>query len=63
MRPEPRQQPEMPSTDLKVDYGSPQPESSNPMPVDRRASYRERIRGVVEAQAAGAEKAAKLFIR
>jgi hypothetical protein len=55
--------PKMPPGDLKVDYGSQQPGSSNPMPAEQREAYQSRIRNVVEAQAAGAQKAAKLFIR
>jgi hypothetical protein len=33
------------------------------MPDERRRSYESRIRDSVDAQAAGAEKASKLFIR
>lgn len=60
---QPDNSPKMPRNDLTVDYGSPQPGSSNPMPPERREDYQSRIRKVVEAQAAGAQKAAKLFIR
>jgi hypothetical protein len=55
--------PRMPATGLSVDYGAPCAGSSNPMPDHRRQQFQLRIRQVVEAQAAGAEKAAKIFIR
>jgi hypothetical protein len=53
----------LPNADLEVDFGSPAPGSSEPMPDDRRAAYESRIRNSLDAQAAGAEKASKLFIR
>lgn len=53
----------LPDQDLQVDFGSPAPGFSEPMPDDRRAAYEDRIRNSLDAQAAGAEKASKLFIR
>ena len=53
----------LPEENLHVDFGSPVPGFSEPMPEDRRAKYESRIRNSLDAQAAGAEKASKLFIR
>lgn len=53
----------LPQEDLQVDFGSPVPGFSEPMPEDRRAAYESRIRNSLDAQAAGAEKASKLFVR
>lgn len=49
--------------DPSVGFGKPQPGSDQPMPDERRRTYETRIRDSVDAQAAGAEKASKLFIR
>lgn len=53
----------LPEVDVQVDFGSPASGFSEPMPEDRRAEYESRIRNSLDAQAAGAEKASKLFIR
>lgn len=53
----------LPDEDILVDFGSPVSGFSEPMPEDRRAEYESRIRNSLDAQAAGAEKASKLFIR
>jgi hypothetical protein len=55
--------PQLPPAGLAVDYGTTRPGSSNPMPEERRELYQQRIRSVVKAQASGAKRAAKLFIR
>jgi hypothetical protein len=55
--------PKLPDPDLQVDFGFPAPGSSNPMPIERRTEYEDRIRRSVDAQAAGAERASELFIR
>jgi hypothetical protein len=52
-----------PQQDSAVSFGTPQPGTDQPMPDQRRDSYESRIRDSVDAQAAGAEKASKLFIR
>ena len=53
----------LPQADVEVDFGSPASGFSEPMPEERRAEYESRIRNSLDAQAAGAEKASKLFIR
>jgi hypothetical protein len=55
--------PQLPDADVRADFGAPAPGTSNPMPAARRSMYESRIRDSVDAQAAGAEKAFKLFIR
>jgi hypothetical protein len=57
------QVPVLPGGEVVVDFGSPAPGSSNPMPENRRDAYLDRIKNSVETQAAGAAKAYKLFIR
>lgn len=52
----------LPEPDLHVDFGQRSPGVADPMPVARRNSYNARIRRSVDAQAAGAETAARLFI-
>jgi hypothetical protein len=52
----------LPPDDLHVDYGAPAPGTSNPMPVEVRDAYEDRIRWSIEAQAAGARRAAHLFV-
>jgi hypothetical protein len=59
----PARPPALPQPDLAVDFGKPEPGSANPMPEDRREKYEQRIRSSLDAQAAGAAKASKLFIR
>jgi hypothetical protein len=63
MNPGQSERPQMPRPDLKINYGSPCPGSSNPMPPGRRDQYQRRIREAIETQAAGAELAANLFVR
>jgi len=63
MPPEPDNTPKLPPMDLTVEYGQRMPGSTNPMSEERRNAYQDRIRRVVEAEAAGAAKAAKLFVR
>jgi hypothetical protein len=53
----------LPQGDVQVDFGSPASGLSEPMPEERRAEYESRIRNSLDAQAAGAERASKLFIR
>lgn len=55
--------PVLPDRDLRVDFGVPAPGSANPMPAKKRRAYEQRIRRAVELQAAGAERAAQVFIR
>jgi len=52
-----------PPPGLTVDYGTAKPGSKDPMPDERREQYQQRIKSVVKAQASGAKKAARLFIR
>lgn len=52
-----------PGDEMKVDFGVPEPGYSRPMPNDRREQYENRIRNSLDAQAAGAERASKIFIR
>jgi hypothetical protein len=52
-----------PQQEPTVGFGTPQPGTDKPMSEERRRKYESRIRESVEAQAAGAEKASKLFIR
>jgi hypothetical protein len=52
-----------PPPELTVDYGTAKPGSKEPMPDERREYYQQRIKSVVKAQASGAKKATKLFIR
>lgn len=55
--------PDLPDRNLRVDFGVPAPGSANPMPSTQRRAYEARIRRAVEVQAAGAERAAQVFIR
>lgn len=55
--------PAIPTGETTVDYGTRQPGSGNPMPATEREAYEKRIRNAVDAQAAGATRAAQLFIR
>lgn len=48
--------------DVKIDFGSPAPGSSNPMPEEIRRGYQERIEASVQAQMDGARLARMLFI-
>lgn len=59
----PAKPPTLPRQDLEVDFGRPEPGTANPMPDNRREKYEKRIRSSLDAQAAGAAKASKLFIR
>lgn len=52
----------LPDRNLRVDYGEVRPGSSHPMPAETRAAYEERIRRSVEALAAGARLAGRLFV-
>lgn len=47
---------------VRVDFGAPAPGSSNPMPAEVASAYEDRVLRSVEAQAAGVEQAARLFI-
>lgn len=58
----PHAAPRLPENDVRVDFGTPAPGSSNPMPAEVARAYEERIENSAEAQVAGAEKALKLFI-
>jgi len=55
--------PTLPESGLQVDFGTPAPGFTEPMPIARRNGYEARIRQSVDTQAAGAEKASQLFIR
>jgi hypothetical protein len=52
----------LPDDDFRVDFGAPAPGSANPMPDEVCAAYQARIEASVEAQAAGARLAARLFV-
>lgn len=54
--------PRFPDDDLKVDFGQPAPGSSNPMPIEVRAAYEERILASAKAQMDGAKLARELFV-
>lgn len=54
--------PRLPENDVHVDFGSPSPGSSNPMPAEIALAYEDRILCSAQAQIAGAERAVQLFI-
>jgi hypothetical protein len=53
----------LPERNLRVDFGSPAPGSSQPMPAEVRRAYEERILASVQALADGARRAGQLFVR
>ena len=54
--------PRLPENDVRVDFGTLAPGSSNPMPAEAALAYEDRILCSAEAQVAGAERAVQLFI-
>jgi hypothetical protein len=55
--------PRLPEAGMTVCFGEVAPGSSRPMPAQDREAYHLRIRRSVEAQAAGAARAAQTFVR